>query len=49
MLFAKILAIAGLSAAATVETSNVTGKAFDRLVVIYFENQNYEKSIGDRK
>ncbi len=49
MLFAKILALAGLSAAATVETSNVKGKAFDRFVVIYFENQNYEKSIGDRE
>lgn len=48
MLFAKILALAGLSAAATVETSNVKGKAFDRFVVIYFENQNYEKAIGDR-
>ncbi|KAJ6780147.1 hypothetical protein PWT90_01963 [Aphanocladium album] len=47
MLFTKILALAGLSAAATVETSSVKGKAFDRFVVIYFENQNYEKAIGD--
>ncbi|KAJ3495793.1 hypothetical protein NLG97_g3133 [Lecanicillium saksenae] len=47
MLFTKILALAGLSAAATVETSDVKGKAFDRFVVIYFENQNYEKAFGD--
>ncbi|ATY63410.1 Phosphoesterase family [Cordyceps militaris] len=47
MLFGKILAFAGLSAAATVKTSNVKGKAFDRFVVIYFENENYEKAFGD--
>ncbi|OAA55126.1 Phosphoesterase family [Cordyceps fumosorosea ARSEF 2679] len=47
MLFAKILALAGLSAAATVETSSVKGKAFDRFVIIYFENQNYDKAFGD--
>ncbi|KGQ04061.1 putative acid phosphatase [Beauveria bassiana D1-5] len=47
MFFAKILAFAGLGVAATVSTSNVKGKAFDRFVVIYFENQNYEKAIGD--
>lgn len=28
-------------------TSNVKGKAFDRIAIIYFENQNYDKSIGD--
>lgn len=30
-------------------TSHVKGKAFDRLAIIYFENQNYDKSFGDRK
>lgn len=49
MLFTKILALAGLGAAATVQTSNVKGKAFDRFVVVYFENQNYEKAAGDRE
>ncbi|KAG6032971.1 hypothetical protein E4U40_005736 [Claviceps sp. LM458 group G5] len=28
-------------------TSHVKGKAFDRFVVIYFENQNYDKAFGD--
>lgn len=28
-------------------TSNVKGKAFDRIAYIWFENQNYDKSIGD--
>lgn len=30
-------------------TSAVEGAAFDRLVVIYFENENYDKAIGDRE
>ncbi|POR30868.1 Putative acid phosphatase [Tolypocladium paradoxum] len=38
-------------AAATAKTSSPTscvkGKAFDRLAIIYFENQNYAKSYGD--
>ena len=42
-----ILAALGVSAA-TVETSSVPGAAFDRFVIIYFENENYEKAIGDR-
>jgi hypothetical protein len=41
------LAALGVSAA-TVETSSVPGAAFDRFVIIYFENENYEKAIGDR-
>ncbi|RDA94164.1 hypothetical protein CP533_6612 [Ophiocordyceps camponoti-saundersi (nom. inval.)] len=28
-------------------TSHVPGKAFDRLAIIWFENQNYEKAVGD--
>lgn len=42
-----ILAALGVSAA-TVETTSVPGAAFDRFVIIYFENENYEKAIGDR-
>jgi hypothetical protein len=40
-------------AAATARTlspfSNVKGKAFDRFVVIWLENTNYDKASGDRK
>lgn len=39
------------AAAATAKTSspvsNVKGKAFDRIAIIYFENENYDKAIGD--
>lgn len=42
-----IVSLAGLASAATVATSNVKGKAFDRIAIIYFENENYAKSIGD--
>ncbi|KAF7549285.1 hypothetical protein G7046_g8405 [Stylonectria norvegica] len=28
-------------------TSHVKGKAFDRIAIIYFENTNYDKAIGD--
>lgn len=39
------------AAAATAKTSSPTscvkGKAFDRIAIIYFENTNYEKAIGD--
>ncbi|KAJ2971567.1 hypothetical protein NQ176_g7629 [Zarea fungicola] len=47
MLFSPLMAFAGLGAAATVATSSVKGSAFDRFVVIYFENQNYAKAFGD--
>lgn len=36
-------------ASVSAEASFVPGSAFDRFVIIYFENQNYEKAIGDRK
>lgn len=49
MLFSPLMAFAGLGAAATVATSSVKGSAFDRFVVIYFENQNYAKAFGDRE
>lgn len=42
------VAAAAATAKTSSPTSNVPGKAFDRLVIIYFENQNYDKSIGDR-
>ncbi|OAA48110.1 acid phosphatase [Beauveria brongniartii RCEF 3172] len=41
------VAAAAATAKTSSPTSNVPGKAFDRLVIIYFENQNYDKSIGD--
>ena len=30
-------------------TSNVKGKAFDRFAIIYLENTDYDKAMGDRK
>ena len=30
-------------------TSNVRGKAFDRFVVIWLENTDYTKAVGDRE
>lgn len=30
-------------------TSNVKGKAFDRIVIIWLENTDYTKAVGDRK
>jgi acid phosphatase len=29
-------------------TSNVKGKAFDRLAIVWLENTDYELAIGDR-
>lgn len=43
------VAAAAATAKTTSPTSHVKGKAFDRFVVIYFENQDYDKSVGDRK
>lgn len=43
------VAKAAATAKTSSPTSNVPGKAFDRLVIVYFENQNYDKSIGDRE
>lgn len=42
------VAAAAATAKSSSPTSNIPGKAFDRLVIVYFENQNYDKSIGDR-
>lgn len=30
-------------------TSNVKGKAFDRIAIIWLENTDYAKAVGDRK
>lgn len=43
------VAKAAATAKTSSPTSHVKGKAFDRLAIIYFENQNYDKSFGDRK
>lgn len=45
----KEVAEAAATAKTSSPTSQVKGKAFDRFVVIYFENQNYDKSFGDRE
>lgn len=46
MLLPKLVAVAGIAFASS---QTVPGKAFDRLAIIYFENQNYAKADGDRK
>lgn len=42
-----LLAAVSQVAAGTVATSSVPGKAFDRIAIIFFENQDYDKSYGD--
>ena len=44
----KDVAAAAATAKTSSPTSHVKGKAFDRLAIIYFENQNYDKAAGDR-
>ncbi|KAJ2897956.1 hypothetical protein MKZ38_004285 [Zalerion maritima] len=41
------VAAAAATAKTSSPTSSVKGKAFDRYVTIWFENENYEKAIGD--
>ena len=36
-------------ARAAAPTSNVKGKAFDRIAIIWLENTDYAKAVGDRK
>ena len=43
------VAKAAATAKTSSPTSHVKGKAFDRIAIIYFENQNYDKSFGDGK
>lgn len=30
-------------------TSSVKGKAFDRIAIVWLENTDYDKAVGDRK
>ncbi|EFQ31499.1 phosphoesterase [Colletotrichum graminicola] len=41
------VAAAAATAKTSSPTSNVTGKAFDRFVIIWNENTDYEKALGD--
>jgi acid phosphatase len=43
------VAAAAATAKTSSPTSNVKGKVFDRFVVIWLENTDYDKAIGDRK
>lgn len=43
------VAAAAATAKTSSPTSHVKGKAFDRIAIIYFENENYDKAIGDRE
>lgn len=43
------VAKAAATAKTSSPTSHVKGKVFDRIVYIYFENENYDKAIGDRE
>jgi len=43
------VAAAAATAKTSSPTSKVKGKAFDRIAIIYFENENYEKAFGDRE
>ncbi|KAJ4180371.1 hypothetical protein NW755_011865 [Fusarium falciforme] len=41
------VAAAAATAKTSSPTSKVRGKAFDRIAIIYFENENYDKAFGD--
>lgn len=43
------VAAAAATAKTSSPTSNVKGKAFDRFVIIWNENTDYDKAIGDSK
>jgi hypothetical protein len=43
------VAAAAATARTSSLTSNVKGKVFDRFAVIWLENTDYDKSIGDRE
>lgn len=43
------VAAAAATAKTSSPTSNVKGKAFDRIAIVYFENENYDKAAGDRE
>jgi hypothetical protein len=43
------VAAAAATARTSSPTSNIKGKVFDRFAVIWLENTDYDKSIGDRE
>lgn len=43
------VAAAQATAKTSSPTSNVKGKAFDRIAIIWLENTDYDLAIGDRK
>lgn len=42
------VAAAAATAKTSSPTSHVRGKAFQRLIIFYFENEDYDKAAGDR-
>lgn len=47
-LLVPFLAGIQLLTGAAASGSIVSGKAFDRIAIFFFENQDYDKSYGDR-
>jgi acid phosphatase len=43
------VAAAAATAKTSSPTSKVKGKAFQRFVTIWFENENFDKAFGDRE
>lgn len=43
------VAAAAATAKTSSPTSNVKGKAFQRFVTIWFENEDFDKAFGDRE
>lgn len=43
------VAAAAATAVTHSPTSNVKGKAFDRIAIVWLENTDYDKAVGDRK
>lgn len=43
------VAAAAATAVTSSPTSSVKGKAFDRFVVVWLENTDYDKAVGDRE
>lgn len=43
------VAAAAATAKTSSPTSKVKGRSFDRIVSIWFENEDYDKAIGDRE
>ena len=41
-------AVVAAASAAPGKAKKVPGKAFDRIAIVYFENTDFDKAIGDR-